>query len=140
MARKKTLWPITRATQAKHTIQVPAAIRFVSAEPLLGSLFDGSGRRSPLDLDAIDWLIVGGESGPDARPLDLAWALELAVACDRTSTAFFMKQLGTALGRELGSRDRKGGDFGTFPPNLRRREMPVAVQQRSALADLALQH
>jgi hypothetical protein len=45
-----------------------------------------------------DWLIVGGESGPDARRLDLAWALELAAACDQTSTAFFMKQLGTAVG------------------------------------------
>jgi protein gp37 len=115
-------------------------VRFVSAEPLLGSLFDGSGRRSPLDLDGIDWLIVGGESGPDARPLDLSWALELAAACDRTSTAFFVKQLGTVLGRELGSRDRKGGDFGVFPSKLRRREMPLAIQQSASPVGLALQH
>jgi hypothetical protein len=66
-------------------------------------------------------------------------ALELAAACDQTSTAFFMKQLGTALGRERGSRDRKGGDFGTFPSKLRRREMPLAIEQRSALVGLALQ-
>ncbi len=120
--------------------EVPAAVRFVSAEPLLGSLFDGSGRRSPLDLDGIDWLIVGGESGPDARPLDLSWALELAAACDRTSTAFFVKQLVTVLGRELGSRDRKGGDFGVFPSKLRRREMPLAIQQSASPVGLALQH
>jgi len=118
--------------------EVPAALRFVSAEPLLGTLFDSSGRRSPLDLDGIDWLIVGGESGPDARPLDLPWALELAAACNRTSTAFFMKQLGTVLGRELGSRDRKGGDFGVFPSGLRRREMPLAAHRRSPLLALAL--
>jgi protein gp37 len=46
---------------------VPAEVRFISAEPLLGSLFESSGRRSPLDLDGIDWLIVGGESGPGAE-------------------------------------------------------------------------
>lgn len=50
-----------------------------------------------------------------------------------------MKQLGTVLGRELGSRDRKGGDFGVFPSKLRRREMPLAVQRRGPLVDLALQ-
>jgi protein gp37 len=120
--------------------EVPAAVRFISAEPLLGSLFDGSGRRFPLDLDRIDWLIVGGESGPDARTLALSWALELAAACDRTSTAFFMKQLGTVLGRELGSRDRKGGDFRVFPSTLRRREMPLAVQRRAPHVGLALKH
>ena len=59
-----------------------------------------SGRRSPLDLDGIHWLI-GAASGPSARRLDLSWALELAAACDRTSTAFFMKQLGTVLGQDL---------------------------------------
>jgi protein gp37 len=103
---------------------IPAAVRFVSAEPLLDSLFNTGTRRAPLDLDAIDWLIVGGESGPGSRPLNLAWAFELADACDEASTAFFMKQLGTVLARDLGSRDRKGGDISFFPPELRRREMP----------------
>lgn len=112
--------------------EVPATARFVSAEPLLGSLFDGSGRRSPLDLDLIDWLIVGGEGGPDARPLDLACALELAAACDQTSTAFFMKSLERRWALSV-ARERKGGDFGAFPSKLRRREMPLAIQQRSAL-------
>jgi protein gp37 len=104
---------------------VPAAVRFVSAEPLLGSLFDASGNREALALDAIDWLIVGGESGPGARRLELEWAFELMRACDEVGTAFFMKQLGTQLGRELGARDKKGRDINSFPSVLRRREMPA---------------
>jgi len=104
---------------------VPAEVRFISAEPLLGSLFKSSGRRSPLDLDGIDWLIVGGESGPGARPLNLSWAFELAEACDQASTAFFMKQLGSVLARAVGTSDRKGGDFDAFPTKLKRREMPA---------------
>jgi protein gp37 len=120
--------------------EIPAAVRFVSAEPLLGSLFDTSGRRLPLDLDRIDWLIVGGESGPGARPLDLAWAHELAAECDRTATAFFMKQLGTVLAGQLGSRDRKGTDLATFPSKLRRRELPAGARRHGQPPRLAMQH
>lgn len=119
------------AWRADALRDVPGEVRFISAEPLLGSLFERSGRRSPLDLDGIDWLIVGGESGPGARPLNVSWALELAVACDRGATAFFMKQLGSVLGRALGTRDRKGGDFSAFPEELKRREMPLAVWRRA---------
>lgn len=72
--------------------ECPAAVRFISAEPLLGSLFLGprEGRempsdgdmRSSLNLDYIDWVIVGGESGgPDARPMHQRWARELLEAC-----------------------------------------------------------
>ncbi len=113
---------------------VPAEVRFISAEPLLGSLFESSGRRTPLDLDGIDWLIVGGESGPGARPLDVSWALELAAACDQVSIPFFMKQLGSVLGRARNIRDRKGGDFDAFPPQLKRREMPPAALDPSLFA------
>lgn len=61
----------------------------------------------------------GGESGPDARPLDLAWALELAAACDQTSTAFFMKQLGTAVGPRT---------WLARPERWRLRNVPVEAQ------------
>lgn len=64
--------------------QVPAQIRFISAEPLLGPLQD-------LDLAGIDWLIVGGESGPDYRPMDSQWARDLRAKAAR-STAYFFKQ------------------------------------------------
>lgn len=104
---------------------LPAALRFVSAEPLLGSLFNREGRRVPLDLNEIDWLIVGGESGPDARRMRLEWALELMHACEVAGTRFFMKQIGSVVARERRSKDRKGVDVGSFPPELRKREMPI---------------
>ena len=67
--------------------KVPAAVRFVSAEPLLGSL------RS-MDLSGIHWLIAGGESQAGARPADLDWFRELRDACGPAGVAFFLKQLG----------------------------------------------
>jgi protein gp37 len=125
----------SRFTWRADTLRdIPAEVRFISAEPLLGSLYKDSGRRAPLDLEGIDWLIVGGESGPGSRPLDLSWAHELAEACDQAETAFFVKQLGSVLGRALGSADRKGGDFNTFPPKLMRREMPRQAPVQAALA------
>jgi protein gp37 len=65
----------------------PAAIRFISAEPLLGPL-------EGLDLDRIDWLIAGGESGPGHRKIDEAWVLDLRDRCAERGVAFFFKQWG----------------------------------------------
>lgn len=67
--------------------QVPAAVRFVSFEPLIGSV-------AGAELLDIHWAIVGGESGPDARPMDPTWVDEIHDACRRTGTAFFFKQWG----------------------------------------------
>lgn len=64
-----------------------AAVKFLSLEPLLGPLHR-------LDLRGIDWVIVGGESGPDARPMDPAWALDLRDQCRRAHVPFFFKQWG----------------------------------------------
>jgi protein gp37 len=113
--------------RADELRSVRAAVRFISAEPLVGSLFESSGKRRPLELDQIDWVIVGGESGPGSRRLDIEWVDEIAAACDSSGAAFFMKQLGTPLARELGASDRKGGDLKSFPRHLRRREMPASV-------------
>lgn len=81
--------------------RVPAATRFVSAEPLLGSL-------AGIDLAAMHWLIAGGESGPKHRPLDPEWVRELRDACRDQSVAFFFKQWGGRTpktnGRELDGR------------------------------------
>lgn len=81
--------------------QVPAAVRFLSCEPLIGALSD-------LNLDGISWVITGGESGPNARPIDPDWVREIRDNCARTSTAFFHKQWGgrtpKASGRELDGR------------------------------------
>jgi protein gp37 len=67
--------------------RVPAAIRFLSAEPLLGSLGD-------LKLSGLHWVIAGGESQAGARPADLAWFRELRDACLKACVPFFLKQLG----------------------------------------------
>jgi protein gp37 len=119
--------------RAEALSQIPAAVRFVSAEPLLDSLFVSSGRRQPLQLDGIDWLIVGGESGPGARRMKISWARELAAACDESDTALFMKQLGSVVAKEQGSLDRKGGDMSVFPPDLRRRELPELLRRPLAV-------
>jgi protein gp37 len=66
---------------------VPAAVRFVSAEPLLGPL-------AGLDLGGLDWLIAGGESGPHARPVQAQWLRDLRDACQAADVAFFFKQWG----------------------------------------------
>jgi protein gp37 len=81
--------------------QVPAAVRFLSCEPLLGPL-DG------LELSGIDWVIAGGESGRGHRPLDEAWVAQIRDICQQAGVAFFFKQWGgrtpKAGGRELDGR------------------------------------
>jgi protein gp37 len=67
--------------------QVPAVVRFVSFEPLLGSV-------AGADLTGIHWAIVGGESGPKARAVDETWVEEIEALCRRKDTAFFFKQWG----------------------------------------------
>jgi len=80
---------------------VPAKVRFLSCEPLLGSLRN-------LNLDSIHWVIVGGESGPGARPMSSEWVDEIKSQCLESSVAFFFKQWGgvnkTAAGRQLHGR------------------------------------
>ncbi len=101
---------VHRADQLR---QVPAALRFISAEPLLGPL-------QGLDLKAIDWLIAGGESGHGARPLDLAWVRDLVARCRAANVAVFVKQLGARwAGRG------KGNQPSAWPADLRLREMPA---------------
>jgi protein gp37 len=87
--------------------QVPAAVRFISAEPLLGPL-------EGLDLDGIDWLIAGGESGPHARPVDIRWVRELRDECRRANVAFFFKQWGGRTSK-AGGRELDGLTFDEMP-------------------------
>jgi protein gp37 len=94
--------------------KVPAAVRFVSAEPLLGSLFESSGRKRPLDLNRIDWLIAGGESGPGARPVQVEWLRELRDACERAEVAFFFKQWGGRTPKS-GGRELDGETYDAIP-------------------------
>jgi protein gp37 len=85
----------------QHLQQVPATVRFLSCEPLLGPL--------ALQLEGIHWVIVGGESGPGFRPLDLSWARDIKGQCGRAGVPFFFKQVGgrtpKAGGRWLDGRE-----------------------------------
>jgi len=81
--------------RADYLRRVPAAVRFISAEPLLGPL-DG------LDLSGIDWLIAGGESGPGHRPVRTQWLQALRDRCAQEQVAYFFKQWG-------GARSKTGG-------------------------------
>lgn len=101
--------------RAERLRETPAAVRFISAEPLLGPL-------PSLDLTGIDWLIVGGESGPNARPMNLDWARSLVERCKEARTAVFVKQLGSSWGRHH-------HDINQFPAGLRVREYPQEVSR-----------
>jgi protein gp37 len=82
----------------EHLRQAPAAVRFLSIEPLLEDL-------GPINLDGIHWVIVGGESGPGARPMQKEWVLSIRDQCERVRVPFFFKQWGgvrkSKTGREL---------------------------------------
>lgn len=82
-------------SRVDHLRQVPAAVRFISFEPLLGPIHEP-------DLTGIHWVIVGGESGPGARPMEQQWARDIRDHCIRTGTAFFFKQWGGVRKKKLG--------------------------------------
>lgn len=106
----------------------PAKIRFLSIEPLLEDL-------GVIDLTGIDWLIIGGESGPGARPFNLAWALAIIEQCRAAGVPCFVKQAGSnpVWGQHGDSvrhmmSDRKGGNPSDWPAWMRVREMPRGAE------------
>jgi protein gp37 len=112
------------ASRVDDLRQTDAEVRFVSAEPLLGPV-------PSLDLHGIDWLIIGGESGKGARPLELAWVSDLIERARDAKTAVFVKQLGSVWARDtswsglrVSSFSSKGGDPDYWPADLRIREYP----------------
>ena len=169
-------------------LQTPAAVRWISAEPLIGpvdltainapgkdecytahhgrgrlnaltgwcyneSLFDGRWEdnldpsqeghhgNAPRQRNAIDWVVVGGESGPGARPFAIEWARLLVRQCKAGGVPLFMKQVGADFGHcgpdgvsasiiRYPLRDRKGGDPAEWPADLRVREFPSQCGDR----------
>jgi protein gp37 len=87
--------------------KVPAAIRFVSFEPLIGSVATG-------DLSGIGWAIVGGESGPRAREMDPVWVDEIERMCRAAGTAFFFKQWG-GKNKKASGRVYRGRTYDEMP-------------------------
>ncbi len=141
-----------------HLLKAPAAVRFLACEPLLGPIeFSDVSRRSDAvsqlgkqALDGIDWVIVGGESGGDARPCHVAWIRSLVEQCKAVMVPCFVKQLGSdpvhgpgdgfphvpgdvtrpkTTGDGYGTyhvalKDRKGGSPEEWPADLRVRQFP----------------
>jgi protein gp37 len=106
---------------------VPAAVRFLSIEPLLEDLGDD------LDLSGIDWVIIGGESGPKARSFDLGWARRIVDQAVALDIPVFVKQLGddpvvtgprASEGALVNIRTRKAKDMDEWPADLQIREYP----------------
>jgi len=86
---------------------VPAVVRFLSVEPLLGPI-----RRLPLK--GIDWIIVGGESGPNARPMEAEWVFDIRRQCRTAGVAFFFKQWG-GVNKKKSGRTLSGRIYNEMP-------------------------
>lgn len=96
--------------RVQDLLAVPAAVRFLSCEPLLGPL-------TGLDLSGIDWVIAGGESGPRHRPMDPAWVEEIRDACELAGVPFFFKQWGGRTPK-AGGRSLDGRTYDGMPVSL----------------------
>lgn len=124
-------------------LKVPAAVRWVSYEPALGPVtFDKDRGWLSCGVDDVggphvDWIVVGGESGPRARPFHVEWALSTIEQCRDTGARAFVKQLGTSprqgvpvedihgTTRIVKLADYAGGDMSEWPADLRVREFPT---------------
>lgn len=91
--------------------KVPAAVKFLSCEPLIGPL-------DRLRLDGVDWVIVGGESGPRARPMQRSWALSILRQCRAAGVRFFFKQWGGKR-KDLTGRKLNGRTYDEMPARTR---------------------
>jgi protein gp37 len=90
--------------------QTDAAVKFISFEPLLGLIND-------VNLEGIDWAIVGGESGPFARPMDQSWVTALRDQCLRSEVPFFFKQWG-GVRKKINGRELEGRTWDEMPDRI----------------------
>lgn len=90
-----------------HLRKIPSAVRFLSLEPLLGPLPN-------MDLSNIDWVIVGGESGPSSRPMEKTWVLDIRDQCRKAKVPFFFKQWG-GVNKKITGRLLNGRYFSEMP-------------------------
>jgi protein gp37 len=96
-----------RKSRIQHLRQMNASMRFLSVEPLIGPM-------GLMNLDGIDWVIVGGESGPRARLMDPEWVREIRDQCVEAGVAFFFKQWG-GLRPKTGGRSLDGREWSELP-------------------------
>lgn len=100
----------TKISRLRHLQDSPAGIRFLSIEPLIGPT-------GPLDLAGIDWVIVGGESGPRARPMNPEWVRNIRDQCKAAHIPFFFKQWGGQRPKS-GGRTLDGREWSEFPSTI----------------------
>ena len=93
--------------RVKHLQDSPVALRFLSMEPLLDSVGE-------FDVSGISWIIVGGESGPGARPIEEEWVYEIRDLCEYNDIPFFFKQWG-GLRPKSGGRELEGLEYNGMP-------------------------
>lgn len=91
----------------RHLQQAPASVRFLSIEPLIGAM-------GKLDLSGIHWVIAGGESGPNARPVHVDWVREIRDQCRESNVSFFFKQWG-GIRPKSGGRSLDGREWSELP-------------------------
>ena len=127
------VWLGTTVDDVKHGLpridvlqNIPARVRFLSVEPQVEDLGN-------VYLDGIHWVIMGGESGPGARPYDPQWARDILHQCRMQGAAPFVKQMGAVWARTNKARlsdgrpDTHGGNWDNWPSELRVREFPEAL-------------
>ncbi len=107
---------VTKRIDALRVIQ--AKTRFLSLEPMIGPMDN-------LNLTGIQWVIVGGESGKMARPMEPEWLLSIIDQCVSAGVPVFVKQMGTVLARRMKLVSHKGGDMAEWPEQIQYRQMPA---------------
>lgn len=111
--------------RVEHLRSTSAAVRFLSIEPLLEDLGE-------LQLDGIAWVIVGGESGPGARPMKEDWVLSIREQCQSADVPFFFKQWGGVRKKEAG-RILKGRTHDDFPLRVQNPPLPTLLRLQRAI-------
>lgn len=127
-AQDRHIWWGVSVENRKHGIpriaelqDTPAAVRFLSIEPLLEDL----GRVS---LEGISWVIVGGESGPGARPMEEEWVISVQEQCEAAGVPFFFKQWG-GVRKKVTGRTLQGKTHDGFPRRVQHPVLPAAKRQ-----------
>jgi protein gp37 len=120
------IWQGVSVESAAYTVRIDhlrrtgAHVRFLSVEPLLGPIPE-------MNLEGIHWVIVGGESGPGCRPMEVEWVRQIRTSCEQQGVPMFFKQTGEKLARGLKLKSKKGGDAAELPEGLRVREFPLPM-------------
>lgn len=113
-------------------LSIPAKVRFLSIEPLIGEI----DLTKVMESNKLDWVIIGGESGNESgksryRPCNASWIQYLTAMFQLAGVPVFVKQLGTYLAKGMGLQDKKGGDINEFPEGLRIRQWPKGYEGKN---------